>query len=67
MQIAMKTLAAAAVLAAVPSLAGAQGLLTQKNLSLAMADAAAHAALAKCESLGFKVPPRWSIAAERSS
>jgi len=55
MQIAMKTLVAAAVLAAAPSLASAQALLTQKNVSFAMADAAAHAALAKCESMGFKV------------
>jgi uncharacterized protein GlcG (DUF336 family) len=55
MQIAMKTFASAAAFAALPSLAGAQGLMTQKNISFAMADAAAHAALAKCESMGFKV------------
>jgi len=55
MQIAIKTLAAVAVLAVMPSLAGAEGLLTQKNVSFAIADAAAHAALAKCESMGFKV------------
>src|SRR5690348_2513371 len=55
MQIAIRTLAFAAVLAAVPSFASAEGLLTQKNVSFALADAAAHAALAKCESMGFKV------------
>src|SRR3954465_14645499 len=45
---------AAAVLAC-SSLAGAQGLVTQKNVSLAMAQSIAQAAVAKCESMGFKV------------
>ena len=33
----------------------AQGLVTQKNVSLAMAQTIAQAALAQCESMGFKV------------
>ncbi|HEY1473983.1 MAG TPA: heme-binding protein [Pseudolabrys sp.] len=37
------------------STAGAQGVLTQKNVSLAMAQTIANAALAQCESMGFKV------------
>jgi len=49
-----KTLAAAAVLAFSPPL-HAQGLLTEKNLSLEMALTIAQTALQKCESLGFKV------------
>jgi uncharacterized protein GlcG (DUF336 family) len=48
-------LTVAGALVALPSLAGAQGLITQKNISFAMADAAAHAALAACEGMGFKV------------
>jgi uncharacterized protein GlcG (DUF336 family) len=45
-------LAAAAVLA---SSAQAQGLLTQKNISLAMAQTIANAAMDKCKAMGFKV------------
>ena len=33
----------------------AQGLVTQKNISLAMAQTIAQAALAQCESMGFKI------------
>jgi uncharacterized protein GlcG (DUF336 family) len=44
-------LAAAASLA---STAHAQGLVTQKNISLAMAQEIANAAMAKCTSMGFK-------------
>jgi hypothetical protein len=33
----------------------AQGLVTQKNISLAMAPTIAQAAVAQCESMGFKV------------
>jgi uncharacterized protein GlcG (DUF336 family) len=47
--------AIAATIAALASPAGAQGLVTQKNISLAMARTIADAALAKCESMGFKV------------
>lgn len=35
--------------------AGAQGLVTEKNISLAMAQTIANAALAQCQSMGFKV------------
>jgi uncharacterized protein GlcG (DUF336 family) len=45
-------LAAAAVL--VPK-AQAQGVLTQKNISLGLAQVIANAALAKCQSMGFNV------------
>ncbi len=55
MQFAIKVLLSAAVFAALPSLASGQGLITQKTISFAMADAAAHAALAACEGMGFKV------------
>jgi uncharacterized protein GlcG (DUF336 family) len=44
-----------AVITALCSAAGAQGLVTQKNISLSLAQAIANAALAKCESMGFKV------------
>jgi uncharacterized protein GlcG (DUF336 family) len=50
-----KRLASFAVAAALSSAAGAQGLVTQKNIPLAMAQTIANAALAKCESMGFKV------------
>ena len=50
-----KSLASFAVAAALSSAAGAQGLVTQKNIPLAMAQTIANAALAKCESMGFKV------------
>jgi uncharacterized protein GlcG (DUF336 family) len=39
----------------VSSPAVAQGLVTQRNISLAMAQTIAQAALAQCESMGFKV------------
>jgi uncharacterized protein GlcG (DUF336 family) len=55
MRFVIKSLAAIAVLGILPSFASAQGLVTQKNISFAMADAAAHAALAACEGMGFKV------------
>ncbi len=55
MRIACKTFAAAAALAALPPLASAQGLVTQKNISFAMADAAAHEAFAACAGIGYKV------------
>jgi uncharacterized protein GlcG (DUF336 family) len=43
------------IAAALSSPAIAQGLVTQKNISLAMAQTIAQAALAQCESMGFKV------------
>jgi uncharacterized protein GlcG (DUF336 family) len=55
MSISAKILAALAVTTAMSSTAFAQGLVTQKNVSLAMAQTIAQAALAQCESMGFKV------------
>ncbi len=50
-----KVFASAAAVAALSSSAGAQGLITQKNISLAMAQTIANAALAQCESMTYKV------------
>jgi uncharacterized protein GlcG (DUF336 family) len=50
-----KTLAGLAVTAAFSSTATAQGLITQRNIPLAMAQTIAQAALAQCESMGYKV------------
>lgn len=50
-----KMSAAFAVMAALSSTATAQGLVTQKNIPLAMAQTIAQAAVAQCESMGFKV------------
>jgi uncharacterized protein GlcG (DUF336 family) len=44
-----------AVAAATVSPAAAQGMLTQKNVSFAMAETIANAAMAQCQSMGFKV------------
>jgi uncharacterized protein GlcG (DUF336 family) len=49
-----KGLASLAVAAALSSPAGAQ-VLTQKNVSVAMAQTIANAARAQCQSMGFKV------------
>ena len=49
-----KAIAGFAAAAALSSPAIAQGLVTQKNISLAMAQTIAQAALAQCESMGFK-------------
>ena len=50
-----KLFAGLAITAALSSTVVAQGLVTQKNISLAMAQTIAQAALAQCESMGFKV------------
>jgi uncharacterized protein GlcG (DUF336 family) len=50
-----KAFASFAAVAALSSSAVAQGLVTQKNIPLAMAQTIANAALAQCESMGFKV------------
>jgi len=50
-----KAFASFAVAAALSSPAGAQGVVTQKNVSLGLAQAIASAALAQCESMGFNV------------
>jgi uncharacterized protein GlcG (DUF336 family) len=54
MSLISKALVSLAAAAALSSPAGAQ-VLTQKNVSVAMAQTIANAALAQCESMGFKV------------
>jgi uncharacterized protein GlcG (DUF336 family) len=44
-----------AIAAVLSSSASAQGLVSQKNIPLAMAQSIASAALAQCESMGYKV------------
>jgi uncharacterized protein GlcG (DUF336 family) len=55
MSFSLKTFAGLAVATALSSTVFAEGLVTQKNISLAMAQTIAQAALAQCESMGFKV------------
>jgi uncharacterized protein GlcG (DUF336 family) len=50
-----KIIAGCAAVAALSSPAAAQGVLTQKNVSLGLAQEIANAALAKCRSMGFKI------------
>ncbi|HEY5378956.1 MAG TPA: heme-binding protein [Pseudolabrys sp.] len=50
-----KTIVGVAAIAALSSPAAAQGVLVQKNVSLAMAQTVANAAMAQCQSMGFKV------------
>jgi uncharacterized protein GlcG (DUF336 family) len=50
-----KTLASVAVAALLSSPAGAQGIVTQKNISLELAQTIASAALAQCRTMGYKV------------
>ena len=50
-----RTFAGLALATAVSTAVAAQGLVTQKNISLATAQTIAQAALAQCESMGFKV------------
>ena len=49
----LKALACIGIAAVVPGLVAAQGLVTQRNLSLAMAKTIAEATLAECKSKGF--------------
>lgn len=51
----LKALASLAVASVLSSPAGAQGLVTQKNIPLAMAQTIANAALEQCQSTGYKV------------
>ena len=51
----IKYLAGAAVAALLATPANAQGVLTQKNVSLELARTIADAALAKCRTMGFKI------------
>ena len=55
MRFAATTLASVTVAAALTAPATAQGLVTQKNIPLATALTIAQAALAQCQSMGFKV------------
>lgn len=55
MSFSLKTFAGLAIATALSSTVFAQGLVAQKNISLAMAQTIAQAALAQCESMGFKV------------
>jgi uncharacterized protein GlcG (DUF336 family) len=50
-----KGLASFAVAAVLSSPAGAQGIVTQKNITLALAQTIANAAIAQCRSMGYKV------------
>ena len=49
-----KGVASFAVAAILSSPAGAQGIVTQKNISLALAQTIANAAIAQCRSMGYK-------------
>jgi uncharacterized protein GlcG (DUF336 family) len=55
MTISLRMFAGLTIATALSSAVFAQGLVTQKNISLAMAQTIAQAALAQCESMGFKV------------
>jgi uncharacterized protein GlcG (DUF336 family) len=55
MWLSLKTFAGLTIATALSSTVFAQGLVTQKNVSLAMAQTIAQAALTQCESMGFKV------------
>lgn len=51
----LKTFCGLAIATALSSTVFAQGVVTQKNVSFAMAQTIAQAALAQCESMGFRV------------
>ena len=55
MSLSLRTFAGLAIATTLSSPVIAQGLVSQKNVSLAMAQSIAQAALAQCESMGFKV------------
>jgi uncharacterized protein GlcG (DUF336 family) len=50
-----KAVAGLALIAALSASANAQGVLTEKNVSLALAQTIANAALEQCKSMGYKV------------
>src|SRR5262252_8389546 len=50
-----KGLAGLAVAAVLSSPVGAQGIVMQKNITLALAQAIANAAIAQCRSIGYKI------------
>ena len=51
----LRALACSVIAAVLSSPAGAQGVVTQKNISLGLAQTIAQAALEQCQSMGFKV------------
>lgn len=51
----LKSLTGFVVAAALSSPVGAQGVITQKTVSLAMAQAIANGAIQKCQEMGYKV------------
>ncbi len=51
----LKVASSFAVVAALSSPVSAQGVITEKNLSLALAQTMANAAMAKCQSMGYKI------------
>jgi uncharacterized protein GlcG (DUF336 family) len=55
MSLIWKSITGLALTAALSAPAGAQGVVTEKNVSLALAQTIAQAALEKCVSMGFKV------------
>jgi len=50
-----KSLASFAFATALSAPAGAQGIVTQKNITLALAQTIANAAIAQCRSIGYKI------------
>jgi hypothetical protein len=50
-----KGLAGLAVAAVLSSPVGAQGIVMQKNITLALAQTIANAAIAQCRSMGYKI------------
>jgi uncharacterized protein GlcG (DUF336 family) len=50
-----KGLASFAVATVLSASAGAQGIVTQKNITLALAQTIANAAIAQCRSMGYKI------------
>jgi uncharacterized protein GlcG (DUF336 family) len=50
-----KGLASVAVIAVLSSPAGAQGIVTQKNITLELAQTIANAAIAQCRTMGYKI------------
>jgi len=51
----LKIFAGLGLAALLASPASAQGVITEKNISLALAQAIANAALAKCDAIGYKI------------
>jgi uncharacterized protein GlcG (DUF336 family) len=51
----LRTLACSVIAAVLSSPASAQGVVTQKNISLGLAQTIAQAALEQCQSMGYKV------------